>query len=90
MNNSGSVVLYGMMLGILIIILALALAPSVRDFTKTAMNNTDGDTVGLDCNNASISNYDKGTCIITDSINFYFIGALILIGGGFFTYKILF
>jgi len=90
MNKSGSVMIYAMMIGILVILLALYLAPSVSQFTQTAMNSTDGDTYGLDCDNSSISNYDKATCIVVDANLFYFIGALILIGGGFFVTKIIF
>lgn len=90
MNKQGSVVIYGMMVGITIIILALALAPSVGFFTDSAMNATVGDTVGLDCDNSSISNFDKATCTVVDINIFWFIGALILIGGGFFVVKIIF
>ena len=90
MNKKASTTLYGMMLGILIIILALALAPAVGDFTQTAMNETSGDTVGLDCNNDSISNFDKATCVVVDLNLFYFIGALIFIGGAFFTIRLAF
>jgi len=90
MNKQGSVMIYAIMVGILVILLALYLAPSVSQFTQTAMNSTDGDTYGLDCDNSSISNYDKATCVVVDLNLFYFIGALILIGGGFFITKIIF
>lgn len=88
MNKKGSVVIYGLMVGLTIIILALALAEPVYSFINTSMNATSGDKVGLDCNNESISNFDKATCVVVDLNGFYFIGALILIGGAFFTYKI--
>ncbi len=90
MNKKGSVVIYGLCLGLLIIILALALAPVVKNLTDGARNETSGDTVGLDCDNDSISNFDKGACVATDLTLFYFIGSLIFIGGLIITSKIVF
>jgi len=89
-NKAQTTIIYAMMIGILVILLALYLAPSVSQFTQSAMNSTDGDTYGLDCDNSSISNYDKATCIVVDANLFYFIGAIILIGGGFFVTRIIF
>ena len=48
MNKKGAILLYGLMLGLTIIILALALAPSVQDFTDDARSS-------MDCDNSSIS-----------------------------------
>ena len=53
------------------------------------MNQTDGDKIGLSCDNSSISNYDKATCIILDMTLFYFLGAIIFIGGSFFVIKLI-
>ena len=75
-NKSGSILIYSLMVGLTIIILALALAPSVQTFTSDAMNSSN-----LDCSNDSISNFYKATCVAVDMGGFYFIGALILIGG---------
>jgi len=72
---------YGMMLGLVIIILALSLSSTGQEFINNAMNATVGDTIGLDCGNATISNFDKGTCVITDFSTAYFFGGLIFIGG---------
>jgi hypothetical protein len=90
MNKNGSIVFYMLMLGMVIIILALALAPAVSQFTNSAMNETSGDTYGLDCNNESISNFDKAACLAVDLNLFYFIGALIFIGGFIITVKLSF
>jgi len=90
MNNKGQVIFYGVMLGLTIIVLALALAPAVMNSTNAARNATLGDTVGLDCANASISNFDKATCTVTDLNLFYFIGGLIFIAGAVITAKIIF
>lgn len=90
MNEKGSITIYGIMLALVIIILALALAPAVSYFTGDAMNATSGDDYGLDCNNATISNFNKATCTATDLTLFYFIGGLILIGGAILGARIIF
>lgn len=90
MNKRGQVLFYGFMLALVIIILALALAPSVAQFTNSARNASTNDTIGLDCSNESISNFDKATCVTTDLTLFYFIGSLIIIGGIIFGAKIIF
>lgn len=89
MNNKGQVFFYGMMLGLVIIVLALALAPSVRDFTESAMNDTVGDTLGLNCTSTD-SNFIKATCVVVDISIFYVIGTLLLIGGAVIAGKLLF
>ncbi len=90
MNKKGSVVLFGLMLGMVIIILALALAPVLQDTVNTAMNSSSGDTFGLDCGNESISNFDKAGCLAVDLGWFYYIGSLIFIGGLVIASKITF
>jgi hypothetical protein len=91
-NRRGSVLIYGLMLGLVIIVLALALAPSVVQFSSDARNGTnyDGINSGLDCSNSSISSFDKATCYVVDLNIFYFIAGLIFIGGAFVTSKIIF
>ncbi len=78
------------MVGIVIIIVALALAPSGKSFIDDTMNESSGDRVGLDCNNESITNFAKGACVITDFSLAYFFGALILIGGGIIVARVVF
>ncbi len=90
MNKKGQVLIYGLMLGLLLIILALNLAPTISFFTTTAMNATEGDTFGLDCANSSISDINKATCIVVDLNLFYWVGALIFLSGGIITAKIIF
>jgi hypothetical protein len=90
MNNKGQVVFYGMMLGLIIIVLALALSPIGNQVISSARNVSNGDTIGMDCTNSSISNFDKATCTVMDYSLFYFFGGLVLIGGAVFTAKILF
>ena len=94
MNKRGSILIFGFMMGLALIILALGIAPAISQFTQTSMNNTWNENFttstgefgnithqGLDCNNASISDFNKATCIAADINVFYFIGALILLGG---------
>lgn len=83
MNKKASILIYGMMLGLVVLILALALAPSTTLFASTSMTS-------LDCSNESISNFDRATCYVIDLSPFYFIGGLIFIGGAIVTSKILF
>jgi hypothetical protein len=90
MNNKGSVVIYTMMIGILIIILALALAPAVQETISNGMNASSENSIGLDCNNESISNFNKAACVGSDLTLFYFIGTLIFIGGLIITAKVTF
>ena len=91
MNCRGQMIFYGLMIGITVIILALALAPAVKDFTDSAQNETTNiGGVGLNCTNPDITIYDKGACQITDMTLPYFIGAMIFIGGIAITAKYIF
>ena len=89
-NSRGQVWGYTLALGLVIIILALALAPIGKEFIDSAMNATVGDTIGLDCGNDSISSFNKGTCVITDFSIAYFFGGLIFIGGSVVIAKLAF
>ena len=90
MNSRGSITLYSIMLGLAIIVLVLALAGPTQQFTESARNVTVGDTVGMDCNNASISDFTKAACIATDLSLFYLIGGLLCLVGTIITAKIIF
>jgi len=84
MNKKGQVFFYTLMLGIVVLVLALALATPVKESVNTSRTGSD-----LNCSNSSISNFDKGACIVADLTLFYFIGGLIFIGGAIITAKIL-
>jgi len=91
MNRKGQIVFYGLMLGVTIIILALALAPAVKEFTDAAQNTTDSiGGNGLNCTSLALSVYDKGACQITDLTLPYFIIGLLFIGGIIITAKFIF
>ncbi len=76
MNNKGQVAFLVMMIGIVIIVLALAFAPGL----KTQIDTTRG-ADGLNCTSSTISTFDQATCIVTDLNMFYFVGGLIFIAG---------
>ena len=88
--NKGQVVFMGLMLAVVIIVMALALAPVLKLATDSARNGTDwiGGT-GLNCTNTSLSDYDKGACTIVDLTAPYYIGALIALAGIIFVAKII-
>ena len=89
-NKSGNVTIYGIMLALTVIVLALALAGPVKEFTDTARNNTDGDTIGMDCSNGTISDFTKAACVATDLNIFYFIGGIIVLAGVIISARIIF
>jgi hypothetical protein len=90
MNNKGQVQFYAFMVGIVVVILALALAFPTRQAVDTTMNQTTDDALGMNCSNTSISSFDKIACYAADLTPFYFIGSLLMIGGIWLTAKIIF
>jgi len=88
MNKKGQVWAYAMMLSLTIVVLALALAPAGQSVIDDTLNATVGDTLGLDCANVNISNFQKGTCVIADFSSAYFFGGLIFIGLAVLTARI--
>ena len=88
-SKRGQVWSYAIMLGLVIIVLALALAPTGRDFVDTAMNESVGEVLGMNCTSTTISTFQQGACVITDFSLFYFFGGLILIGGAVAVARIL-
>jgi hypothetical protein len=89
-SKNGQVAIYSICLGLVIILLGLYLAPAVSESITSAMNNSVGDTIGLDCDNVSISNFDKATCTVSDLTIFWFIGGVIFIGGAVVGSRIIF
>lgn len=89
MKKKGQALLYGLMIATTLLVLGLALASPLQSFIENARNTTQTDgSAGLDCNNDTISDFDKGTCVITDITLPYFIGivfgiAFVVIGARF-------
>lgn len=90
MNERGSVSFYGFMLGLVVVILALALAPVVVEVSGNAQNTTYQGNPALDCSNTSISDFSKVACYATDISPFYFIGSLIFLAGALITARYIF
>lgn len=78
--NKGQVFFYTFMLGIVVIVLALALAFPIKQATDTARSDSGGDFTGLNCSSPA-STYDRGACLITDITLPYFFLGLLAIGG---------
>jgi len=89
MNNRGQVIFMTLMIGVCIIVVALAFAPGLRQFVTDARAPTTDTQVGLDCTNSSISDFDKSTCAIVDLSLPYFIIALVGIGLSVITAKLI-
>lgn len=87
-QGRGQVSLVTLMIGIVVFILVLAFAPVVKEFNDNARNVSSNTQVGLDCSNASISDFDKANCIASDGIGVYFVGFLMLFAGAIIASKI--
>ena len=77
LNNRGQTVFYTLMLMIVVVVLALAIVPVVKSFVDDARSPTSDTAVGLDCNNETISDYQKGQCMLTDLATPYFFFGLL-------------
>jgi len=82
MNDRGQVIFFTFMIGLTVLVLAMALAFPVSQGVENTTNNTgNSTTANLDCGNSSISTFDKGACIVSDISTFYFVGGLIFLVG---------
>ncbi len=90
MDNKGQVIIYGLMLCVIIIVMALALARPIQETVDSARANSTENSQGMNCTDASISNFDNAACIAADLSIFYFIGGLIFVSGVILTSRILF
>lgn len=86
MNNKGQTTFFfTLMLGITVLILALAFAPVLKQFVEDASGSE-----SLDCDNSSISYFDQSACIVADVSIFGFIGGLIFLVGAIVGARIIF
>jgi hypothetical protein len=72
MNSKGQVLFYTLMLSVIILVLALAFAPIIKQFITTAMSD-------LNCSDSSISDWDKATCYGLDILFWLFVCFFIVI-----------
>lgn len=81
LNSKGQLFFYTLMLSTVIIVMAMALVVVVKQSVDTARAPTNGDTIGLDCNNPTISDFQQAQCIITDIATPYFFFGFLAIAG---------
>jgi hypothetical protein len=83
MNSKGQVVLFSLMMGLILIILAIAFTSPLTQYIGGFRNTTNdiGEFSGLDCDNSSISDFQKATCLISDLTVPYFIGIVLALAG---------
>jgi hypothetical protein len=77
MNKRGQVVFIALMLGILVFVLAYAFAPGLTSTVNNVMNHTFQGELQLDCDNSSINEFQKGSCLLVDLTPPYFTGILL-------------
>lgn len=81
MNKKGQLAVYTLMLAVVVFVLAVALSSPVKQFTDNARAPSNETQVGLDCNNSTISDFQKAQCVITDiSLPYFVIGMLAIAG----------
>ncbi len=90
MNKKGQVILLTFMIGLTFLLLALYLAPALQETIKIARNESSTNTIGLDCGNESISNFDKGACVVSDISLPYFVGFLLFAAGAVTVGRVMF
>ena len=90
MNKKGQVIIITFMIGLVVAILALALAPGLQSQIDDARNESTASSIGLDCGNESISNFDKAACVASDITLPYFIGFLLFLAGAIVVGRIIF
>lgn len=90
MNNKGFTFFLTLMIGIVILILALAFTPVLKEFSDNARNSTSTNSIGLDCSNSSINDYNKASCLYVDYLPPFFAGFLIFIAGAIIVAKVIY
>ena len=88
--KKGQVQIYTLMIAIVLIILALAFIPVLKQFNDDARAADSTTAVGLDCNNSSISTFDRATCTVSDMNMPLFVGILFGLAGAAIGAKVLF
>ena len=82
-SKKGQAAVLGLMIGISIFMCAMIFIQPLKDTIGVARN-----AANLDCTNTSISDGQKGTCLIVDLLMPYFIGATLALAGAWITVKL--
>lgn len=80
MNRNGQLVFVGLMVAALVFIMVVSLLEPLKDQAASAR-------VSLDCDNVSLSPGEAGTCIVTDSYLFAWVGVALAVGLGFVGFR---
>ncbi len=80
--NKGQVTILGLMLFTLVIMTAIIIIP----FLKETIVDVRGAS-GLDCTATDLTTGTSMTCLVVDLILPYFIGAIIIAGGGIIAFR---
>ncbi len=59
------------------IVLVFGMAPMIKEVTDQSRNVTHVNQTAMDCDNSSISDFDKAACVVIDMGMFYFIAGII-------------
>ena len=82
MNNGGQVIVLKFMIAIAIIVVVLAFAPLMKNINDDARSAPQ-----MDCDNESISDFDKAACLSSDSSLFLIIASGLIIALAIFGIK---
>jgi len=80
MNNKGVYAFVGIMIGLLIIITAIAISPVLQ--AQVSQARTD-----LNCSSGSLTASETATCIVVDWLFFLFVGLALMVGIGYVVIK---
>jgi len=83
LNNKGQAAMVGLLIGVFIFLLGMGFVDPIKDVITEARGASQ-----LDCNNASISDGNKMTCLAVDLILPYFILVILAIAGAWISAKI--
>lgn len=78
MSKRGQLVFVGLMVAAIVFIMVVSLLEPLKDQARTARNSTN-----LNCTSTELSAGEAGTCIVTDSYLFAYVGTALAVGVGF-------
>ena len=89
-NRKAQVLILSLMIGLVVLILGLSLAPALQESISLARNASTDSSIGLDCDNESISTFQKAGCVASDLTLPYFIGFILFAAGAIILGRIAF
>ena len=89
MDVKGQAFFVSLMIALVFIVFALAVGPSLVQFSDNARNSSTLDSVGLNCTSSLITNFDKANCVFVDYLPPLFVGFLIFAAGAIIASRII-